>query len=172
VRNNNIKTLIMDDNRQMRTLLSAILGAFGFKNLIGASSIKEAQELWREHRFDLVIVDQRMGDQSGLDYVRWLRQKHISPSPFVPVIVVSSYSEKTRIIEAINAGVDEFLVKPLRPVDLARRIDSVTYKRRDFVHTVNFFGPDRRRFDNPHFRGPFKRIDDPQIAENEVFEFE
>ncbi len=164
-----IRTLVLDDNRQMRRLISVTLEAFGIKKIYGADTIEEATGLYRDHRFDLVIADQRMGKTSGLEFVRWVRAQPDRSISYVPVIVISSYSEKTRIIEAINAGIDEFLVKPFKPVDLARRIDAVTFKRRDFIRTLDYFGPDRRRFKNPHYTGPMKRADDV-VADYEEFE--
>ncbi|MAT36295.1 MAG: two-component system response regulator [Ponticaulis sp.] len=172
VSNTNIKTLILEDNRQMRTLLSAILAAFGFRRIWGANTNDEAFEQCREIDFDLIIVDQKVGSTSGLDFVRKIRDQELSPYPYVPIIMISSYSERVRIMDAINAGVDEFLVKPVKPLDIARRIDAVTFKRRDFVRAPNYFGPDRRRRQDPHFRGPFKRIDDRLHADADVFEFD
>lgn len=171
MRHNDIKTLILDDNRQMLALLAAIMAAFGFRRIWRAVSIAEAKELCLDHKFDLIIADQRVEKTSGLDFVRWLRDPAVSPIHFVPVLMISAYSQRNKIIEAVNAGVDEFLVKPVKPVDIARRIDAVTYKRRKFVKTLNYFGPDRRRFVDPHFKGPHKRFDD-HMAKEDVFEFD
>lgn len=168
---NDVKTLVLDDNRQMLSLLAAILAAFGFRKIWKAASIAEAKELCLDHQFELIIADQRVDKTSGLDFVRWLRDPIVSPIKFVPVLMISAYSQRKKIIEAIDAGVDEFLVKPVRPVDIARRIDAVTYKRRNFVKTLNYFGPDRRRRADPHFNGPYKRFDDQKVTED-VFEFD
>ena len=171
MRRNDIKTLVLDDNRQMIALFVAILEAFGFTKIWRATTIAEAQDLCMDHQFELILADQRVDQTSGLEFVRWLRDPAVSPLQFVPVIMISSYSERKRIIEAIASGVDEFLVKPVRPVDIARRIDAVTYKRRKFVKTINYFGPDRRRFVDQNFTGPFKRFDD-ELVEADVFEFD
>lgn len=153
----------------MRRLISTALSAFDIRKVWGADSNAEAIDLCKDHDFDLVIVDIKLRDESGLDFVRWLRDQGVSQIPFVPVIVVSSFSGRRQINEAINAGIDEFLVKPFRPIDLARRIDAVTYNRREFIHTPSYFGPDRRRFDNPSFTGPYRRKED---REDQLIDFD
>jgi DNA-binding response OmpR family regulator len=74
---------------------------------------------------------------------------------------VTAYSERRRVIDAINAGVDEFLVKPVRSVDVANRVNAVVERRRPFVQSDGYFGPDRRRRDDPWRRGPWRRAGDP-----------
>ena len=168
---NNIKTLILEDNLRMKMILSTVLEAFGFRQIYSAASNAEALKLSQEIQFDLILVDQKIGGTNGLRFVKWIRDRESSPNPYVPIIMVSAYSERRRIIGAINAGVDEFLVKPVKPVDIARRIDAVTYKRRDFIDAPNYFGPDRRRRDDPDYSGPRRRITDADVMED-VFEFD
>jgi DNA-binding response OmpR family regulator len=75
--------------------------------------------------------------------------------------MVTAYSERRRVIDAINAGVDEFLVKPVRAVDVANRVNAIIERRRPFVQADGYFGPDRRRRDDPHYTGPLRRAGDP-----------
>ncbi|MAK61446.1 MAG: two-component system response regulator [Ponticaulis sp.] len=168
----NVRILILDDNRQMATLFVVILKAFGFPHPVVSATVEEAQDICQDNTFDLILVDQLLKRGSGLEFVRWLRNPNTTPMQFVPIIMISSYSERSRIFDAIGAGVDEFLVKPVKPIDIARRIDAVTFKRRKFVRAENYFGPDRRRFKDKFYNGPFRRADDMVADEADVFEFD
>ncbi len=167
-----VSILLLEDNPQMRTLLTVILDGFGFKNVQGASTIADAISRCRQRQYDLILVDQLLNNGvSGLDFVRWMRMSPDSNHSTVPVIAVSSFSERCRILEAINAGVDEFLVKPLTPKDLALRITAITRKRRPYVRTAEYFGPCRRRHPNAYYKGPQRRCDDPEnVGKSEVLE--
>ena len=72
----------------------------------------------------------------------------------------------------VSAGVDEFLVKPVRPVDIARRIDACAFRRRNFIRSATYFGPDRRRHDIVGYSGPRQRDTDSVTADDGVFELE
>ena len=156
----------------MRVLLRAILAGFGIRDVDGADSIRSATEQFSDISYDLVLVDNHMATGSGLDFVRWARSEDLSPNPYVPIIMISSYAERHRVKEAVNAGVDEFLVKPVKPMDVARRIDSVTYHRRPFIKTEDYFGPCRRRRVNPTYSGPMRRSSDGVETEEDDFVFE
>jgi DNA-binding response OmpR family regulator len=68
------------------------------------------------------------------------------------------------VLDAINAGVDEFLVKPVRAVDVANRVNAIIERRRPFVKSGGYFGPDRRRRDDPRYKGPMRRAGDPSTV--------
>ena len=168
-----ISVLILEDNHQMRMLMTTILNGLGIRQVSGAECVDEAIDRCLHNQYDIFLVDQLLrGRDSGLRFVKWLRMSGESRAPMAPVITISSFSERSRIIEAINAGVDEFLVKPLRPVDMARRIQAVGMKRRKFVRTGDYFGPCRRRLPVPaNFAGPYRRADD-MVDQDEDLMFE
>ena len=87
-------------------------------------------------------------------------------------MTITSFAERARILDAINAGIDEFLVKPLRPIDLARRFQSLKTRRRKFVRTKDYFGPCRRRLKlQIPYHGPMRRPEDVDVYEDS-FAFE
>jgi two-component system chemotaxis response regulator CheY len=69
----------------------------------------------------------------------------------MPIIMLSGHSEMSRVIEARDAGVNEFVVKPISVKSLYSRIDSLIHRLRDFVKTGKYFGTDRRRTINIGF---------------------
>ena len=157
--------LLLEDNRQMQYLMRIMLREFGISKVLSAATISEAKDISKSNRLDLILVDQLLqSGGSGLDFVRWIRQSDRADLNMLPIITVSSFAETSRIIEAINAGVDEFLVKPLKPQDLFNRIRLITQRRRPFIRTSDYFGPCRRRLNFPNFDGPYRRHDDAENA--------
>ena len=113
------------------------------------------------HPFDVAFVDFRLEGLDGLEFCRLVRNGADSPNPFLPIIMITAYSERSRVMEAVNAGVDEFLVKPIRAIDVASRLNAVVERRRPFVRSPSYFGPDRRRRADPRYKGELRRATDP-----------
>ena len=142
-----LKVLVVDDNQNMRLLVRSILSAFGIKKVEDADNAETAYLKFSRFSSDLVITDLHMEPQSGLDLVRRIRTAEDSPNPYVPIIMLSGYSEAARVAEARDAGATEFLSKPISAQSIYRRIQSVVENPRSFVRADNYFGPDRRRHD-------------------------
>ncbi|WP_321393453.1 response regulator [Emcibacter sp.] len=118
----NISILVVDDNENMVTLLQAMLTAFGTEQLKVAYSAQDALKIMRKWTPDLIITDWRMKPMGGYEFVKLMRSESNYPECFIPIIVVSAYSEITRVKEAQAVGVNQFLVKPVSPESLYRRI--------------------------------------------------
>ncbi len=157
----NVSALILDDNAHMRGLVRVILSGFGLRRIEEACDGNEAIDHVADGDIDIAFVDFKLGGLDGLDFCRRIRLDPESPDRFLPIVMITAYSERNRVIDAINAGVDEFLVKPIRAVDVANRVNAVIERRRPFVQTPAFFGPDRRRRNDPRHRGPWRRASDP-----------
>jgi CheY-like chemotaxis protein len=155
-----ISALILDDNAHMRGLLRAILGGFGVRHVEEAADCNEAMGIMAGGDIDIAFVDFKLGGMDGLEFCRRIRLGPESPNVYLPIVMVTAYSERSRVIDAINAGVDEFLVKPVRAVDVANRVNGVIERRRPFVKSGSYFGPDRRRRDDPRHTGPWRRFGD------------
>lgn len=156
-----VAALILDDNAHMRGLLRVILTSFGVRRIEEAADCNEAAAIVAGGDLDIAFVDFKLGGLDGLEFCRRVRLDPESPDKYLPLIMITAYSERRRVIDAINAGVDEFLVKPVRAVDVANRVNAVIERRRPFVQTNSYFGPDRRRRDDPRYRGPWRRLSDP-----------
>jgi DNA-binding response OmpR family regulator len=163
-----IHTLIVDDNRHMRVILREALRAVVGGQIYEAGDGAEALETLKSAPCDLVVTDLMMKPIDGVDFVRMLRSSPDSPNPFVPVIMVTGHTSRSRILAARDAGVDELLVKPVTSAALIERIRFVIEDRREFVKTKTFFGPCRRRFRGvPKEEAPQRRAadqGDPPIA--------
>ena len=139
-----LNILIVDDNRHMRTLVKSLLFSFGAKTIREASDGADAFKEMRTFPADMVITDWVMSPLDGIEFVRLMRDAEDSPAPFVPIIMLSGYTERWRIQEAINAGVHLFLAKPVSARTLYTRIVKLIENPASFIRTKNYFGPDRR----------------------------
>jgi len=162
VRYDLLRILLVDDNHYMRVLLAEILRAIGVKDIHEANDGAEALQAMRNHAVDIVMTDLSMQPLDGIDFVRLLRNSPDSPNPMVPVIMITGHSTMTRVAEARDAGVNEFMAKPLTARGVIERLSQVVEHPRPFVRTRDYFGPDRRRRADPSFEGPWRRATDTQ----------
>lgn len=152
-----VRILIVEDMQPMLALTTSIITMFGFKNVHGAKSVDEGYKLFCQYDHDLIITDWLMEPMDGLDLIRMVRRNDESPNKFVPIILMTGYSDQPRVETARDMGVTEFLMKPYSARDMYARIVQIIEKPRQFVDTGEFFGPDRRRRKNYVYFGPDRR---------------
>jgi len=152
-----LNVLLVEDNPHMRRLLRQILNAYGIKEIVEAEDGATAFERSKQKKADVVIVDWMMDRLNGIEFTRMVRTDEDSPDRFVPIIMLTGYTEKARVFEARDAGVTEFMAKPVSAQSLYDRIASVIEGPRRFVEVGSYFGPDRRRRIND-FTGNDRRI--------------
>lgn len=155
-----LRILLVDDNQHMRVLLTEILRAVGVQHIIDAGDGAEGLQLMRAHNIDIVITDLAMEPLDGIDFVRLLRNSADSPNQMVPVIMITGHSTLRRIQEARDAGVNEFLAKPITARGVIDRLRLIIDHGRQFVRSEDYFGPDRRRRNDPNYAGPGRRSTD------------
>ncbi len=151
----------------MLDLTRSLLLTFGVGQVAGAKDGEEGYKKFCKVNPDIVIADWMMRPMDGISLTRMIRNNPATPNPYVPVILMTGFSEKRRVIQARDAGVTEFLVKPFKARDLYRRIAQIIERPRQFVRSEDFFGPDRRRVRNLEYQGPFRRETDfmnPDLA--------
>ncbi len=157
-----LKTLIVEDNAHMRSLLRALLNSVGIKDIAEAAHGQAAIGILRERKPDLVLSDLAMKPMDGIEFTRHIRTHESSPNPFVPIIMITGHTEKHRVEAARDAGVTEFLAKPITAHNLFSRIAEIVERPRGFVRCPSYFGPDRRRRQIDNYAGPWRRHDDYQ----------
>jgi len=160
-----LKILLVDDNQHMRMLLTEILRALGVRQIFEALDGAEALQLMRDTQMDIVMTDLTMSPLDGIDFVNLLRNSPDSPGPFTPVIMITGHSTMRRVAEARDAGVNEFLAKPVTARGVIHRINLLIEHPRPFIRCQDYFGPDRRRRPDPAFTGPWRRQGDPGVVE-------
>ena len=157
-----LKALVVEDNTHMRSLLRALLNALGIKDICEAIHGHAAMEALRERKIDLVLTDLAMNPMDGLELTRHVRNDENSPNPFVPIIMITGHTERYRVEAARDAGVTEFLAKPITAHNLFARITEILERPRAFVRCDSYFGPDRRRHEDENYMGPWRRAEELQ----------
>ena len=164
-----MSVMVVDDNRHMLTLISEILRGLNIRNVAALTNAADAFKEMQISAVDLVVSDQVMEPISGIEFTQLLRTSKDSPDRFVPMIMVTGSSDVQTVNEARDAGVTEFMVKPISARGLYSRILEVINNPRPFIRTNDFFGPDRRRRNEP-YEGDERRKHEPGEAAAEDVE--
>ena len=112
------RVLVADDSGTMRTIICRWLEAIGVKGAVQAPDGRVALEQFKAGSFDLVLLDWNMPGKSGLEVVREIRalDRH------VPIVMITTEAEKSRVVEAVEAGVTDYLVKPFTTEMLVNKL--------------------------------------------------
>jgi len=154
---NRLRFLIIDDNAHMRRIVRTLLHGFGGREVYEAEDGAAGLEAFTHYMPDIVVTDWAMPIFDGLELTQMIRQPGANANPYVPIIMLTGHSERKRVVAARDAGVTEFLAKPISAKLLYQRILNVVVNPRSFIKTKNYFGPDRRRNTNPNYVGPERR---------------
>jgi CheY-like chemotaxis protein len=158
-----LRLLIVDDNRNAAEIVRSVLASVGAKEMDLATTAERAFEMLQGGGYDIVIVDQNLGKgDEGIALSRRVRTDPRSVSPYLPILMLTGYTEQRRVQAARDAGVTEFLSKPFTIVGLLRRIEALIHAPRPFVRSEDYFGPDRRRRQDPDYKGRERRGRQPQ----------
>ena len=151
----NVSLLLVEDHANMRNLWRTILLGFGVRKVHETSEALEAIDILRVEQVDVAFVDHILPDISGAEMVRMVR---FSQDYFchIPVIACTADTRRSTIRELVNSGVDEVLAKPVSAEQAWRKMVSVVNRRRSFIQTTIYLGPDRRRRNLP-YSGPDRR---------------
>lgn len=155
-----VRILIVEDNIPMLEICKSLLLTFGVGDVLPAKNGEDAFRLFCKENPDIVITDWMMSPMDGISLTRRIRNDPASPNHYVPVVLMTGFSERKRVMQARDAGATEFLVKPFTARDLYKRIAQIIERPRQFVRSEDFFGPDRRRKADESFVGPLKRVTD------------
>ena len=152
-----LRVLLVEDNAHMRRILATMLAGIGMKQVTEAQDGDDALEKLKRWPADFVMADFRMRPMDGVEFTRRIRTDEDSPNPFLPIIMMTGHAERARVMEARDAGVTEFVVKPLTAQAVMDRINAIINRPRPFVRCNGYFGPDRRRRQDPRYTGPMRR---------------
>lgn len=151
-----LRFLLMDDNHHMRAIVATILRSVGAKHLREAGDGADGLEAMESWPADIAICDFKMAPMDGVEFTRRVRQPN-SRNAFLPIIMMTGFSDRSRIFEARDAGVTEILAKPITAASLLQRVESVIVHPRPFIRTKAYFGPCRRRKEGENAEGAERR---------------
>ena len=118
-----MKILLVDDSLAMRRIQKNILTGLGYNDIVEAGDGQEALSKIRETAFHLVLLDWNMPNMDGFTFLKTVKADEALKK--IPVIMVTSESEKSRIIEAIKAGAANYVVKPFSKEIIQEKIQAV-----------------------------------------------
>lgn len=118
-----ITCLIVDDDKFSRTFIKTALYQIGIKNAKEAGNSQEATELLREFKIDVILLDQQMPEKNGLEFVKELKSGSLGIRE-IPIIMITVDTKEKTVLDAKSLGIQEYLVKPISPLALKKRICS------------------------------------------------
>jgi CheY-like chemotaxis protein len=139
------KVLVVDDEYYMRKVVRTLLMSIGVRTIYEAHDGPAGLEHIRRTAPDVVIVDWQMPGLDGAGFVRMVRSPETFPFPDVPIIMLTGHGERSRVIEAVQIGVNEFLLKPVSSKSLQDRLVAVLTNPRPMVRSGDYYGPAPRK---------------------------
>ncbi len=171
-----LTALVLDANKFNGGLIGEILRSLDVGSVSHVRSEEFALSALMERPIDVILVSREDGDVvDGLKFVRELRRFHMDRLRRLPAILVTSAITRQLVINGRDAGVDEFLARPISPAAMRQRLEMVIETPRPFVDHAVYIGPCRRRKNPADYHGAMRREGDrtedaptPMIDADEV----
>ena len=119
----NMRVLVVDDFSTMRKIIKNILRQLGFNNIVEADDGSTAWEILNKDNIDFIVSDWNMPTMSGIELLRKVRASEEYAD--VPFLMVTAEAQQENIIEAVQAKVSNYIVKPFTPETLGQKIDKI-----------------------------------------------
>ena len=118
-----MKVLVVDDFSTMRRIVKNLLRDIGYNNVVEAEDGKQALKIVKQDSIDLVITDWNMPNMTGIELLDELRKDYGFDE--LPVLMVTAESRKEQIVQAAQAGVNGYIVKPFNATTLKEKLDKI-----------------------------------------------
>lgn len=125
---NNIRILAADDDRMIRRIVAVKLSGLGYTVEEAEDGQETLERLENGEIPDLVITDQLMPRVNGLQLIRAIRANPDPKKAILPVIMLTSKNSEQDVIQGLEAGLDDYLIKPFSPDELAARVKTVLWR--------------------------------------------
>ena len=119
-----MKILLVDDSRTIRKIQIKVLAQLGLTEVVEANDGAEGLAKVQSDTPDLILLDWNMPNMDGLTFLKTLR----GVGSKTPVIMVTTESERSRVVEAVQAGINNYMVKPFTPDALGQKIKETMSK--------------------------------------------
>ena len=120
-----LNCLVVDDDKFARNFTKTALFQIGLKNIKEASSAAEAEEIIKNTSIDILFTDQQMPEKSGLQMIADLNKQYPDFTTKVPVIMITSDTRETTVLQAKELHIREYIIKPVSPGLLKKRVFSI-----------------------------------------------
>jgi two-component system chemotaxis response regulator CheY len=152
-----LKVLVVDDESTMRKVTRSLLHVIGIQDVYDANDGRSGLEAICRWNPDVVILDWSMPSPNGPEFVRHVRAPGHFPYPDVPIIMLTAHGERSRVVEAVRLGVNEFLLKPVSSTALLARLVSILSRPREMVRKGDRYVPAPRKMSS------YKPATDPAL---------
>lgn len=116
--------LIVDDDKFSRTFAKTALYQIGIKQIKEAASVQEAIDMLNEYKINFILLDHQIPEKAGLEFAKELKNGQYGSNKNIPLIMVTIDTKEQTVLLAKELGIQEYLVKPISPVALKKRICS------------------------------------------------
>jgi CheY-like chemotaxis protein len=120
-----MKVLVVDDSASARKIVTEMLHEIGIGTVKGAADGAEAIEILRVFPADIMLCDLHMTPLDGIELTRLLRNSKDSPNPYIPIVMLSGDATQTQLKNAVNAGAQAFMTKPVKMNALHRKLFAI-----------------------------------------------
>lgn len=142
----NVVVVLAEPYGQMRRALRGVMMSEGFRNVSDIGDVETLRQSINDPMPDVLVVDINLpGGPDCTDLIRDIRGDKLGRNPFVPIIGTTWEADRERVKKAVDAGIDDLLVKPVAPGTVIERIEILARNRKPFVVTSDYIGPDRRK---------------------------
>lgn len=156
-----LRVCVIHGDGNMRRTIREELSVLGVHQIRECTDPSMALLLLAEFEADFCIVDWQGEPMDGLEFVTFIRNSEESPDPKLPIIMLTNNVSTHHVIDARNAGVDEFLAQPITRRALHARLLALVENPMLFIQSDEYRGPDRRRLRRP-FVGTHQRESDAE----------
>ena len=118
-----MKILIVDDSITIRRIITNALKTVGFPDTAEAANGKDALEKLTTTNVDFIITDWNMPEMNGLDFIKQVRANPVYTS--LPILMITTRGTEHDVIEALQAKVNSYIVKPFTPQELKEKIEGI-----------------------------------------------
>lgn len=118
-----MRFLVVDDSSTMRRIIINTLNKLGHKDCHEAANGREGVERLATVQVDMVITDWNMPEMSGIEFIKAVRSNEATKS--LPVLMVTTNAAQDDIVQAVHAGVNNYVVKPFTPDTIREKIEAV-----------------------------------------------
>gem|GEM_PF-3490394 len=144
-----VVALICVAQSERRLLVAKALAAVGIRAVVEATTFTAAREACAKGGYQLLILEQDMAGTDSTPLLRDLRQGSFGPDPFVIAVMLLATRDERRVRAAINSGPDDLVLVPFSSAQLSGRLTALAERRKSFIVTHDYIGPDRRTAPRP-----------------------
>jgi DNA-binding response OmpR family regulator len=140
-----VRAVVAEGNPMIRQGVRAALYNMGFREIIDTGLVTKAQEVCAAGGVDLLVLNSDLEGNDSALLVREMRRMKLGDDPFVVVMSILPLADEPHVRKVVDCGVDDMLLIPFSPEQMQVRMNNVITKRKPFVVTHDYIGPDRRK---------------------------